>query len=136
MPIKPGVESPPVSSMVLLIIAEYCWVTFGRRLLLLEFAFYCCFLGLLTFATVDRSARYPPIRTKTQGFFVDAFLMASSVLLAVFQWFKTRLVQDVVRGRIWQLSTCARQRDALAATPKLTPRMRWGFLSQRCVTTS
>lgn len=67
MPHKPGAEAPPVSSLVLLVITEYCWVTFGRKLLLCELALYCAFLALLTFATVDRSDSLPYIKNKTCG---------------------------------------------------------------------
>lgn len=54
MPNQPGVEPPPVESILLLLLAERVWQRFGRNLVLLELAFYLCFLGVLTAVAVDR----------------------------------------------------------------------------------
>lgn len=104
---NPGTEGPPVSSFVLLIIAEYCWNSFGRKLLLLELFLYACHLGLLTFATVDRSSSSPALGATAAGRCVDGCLFALIVFLAIIQTIKSRLVQEVWNRTLLKLQKCA-----------------------------
>lgn len=63
-PHKPGVQPPPVESTLLLVLAEYLWNGFGRRLLVTEMCLcYVPWLGLLTFVTVSRGTLDDVVQT-------------------------------------------------------------------------
>lgn len=59
LPNKPGVEPPPVESIIMLLIAERAWQRFGRNMLFIEMFFYVAYLSLLSFVSMDRISDEP-----------------------------------------------------------------------------
>lgn len=59
LPNKPGVQPPPVESIIMLLIAERAWQRFGRNCMLIELFFYLAYLSILSFVAMDRISDEP-----------------------------------------------------------------------------
>lgn len=56
---RPGKPPPQMETMLLLLIAEKAWRRFGALLVFLEGGCFSAFLGVVTFALLDRTSESP-----------------------------------------------------------------------------